>query len=202
MPFPTRGRWFIYQRSGSAGGDPQDTLVWVDRNGKEEPLGAPPNAYDMAQFISGWNAIGFEHSCRPEYRHLDLGSGSQNIDQTDLRFGRSTSSPFGLLMVNESPLWRFRNGRFGIFWKAADGSGKEELLSSPADRVFFPWSWLDNGKILVLVERSSSANIGIYRQKVTSKWKPLLEEKYNEDQPQISPDGRWMSYVSDESGQV
>jgi dipeptidyl aminopeptidase/acylaminoacyl peptidase len=29
----------------------------------------------------------------------------------------------------------------------------------------------------------------------------VLEEKYNECQPQISPNGRWMVYVSDESGQ-
>ena len=32
------------------------------------------------------------------------------------------------------------------------------------------------------------------------KWKLLLRERYNEFQPQISPDGRWMAYTSDESG--
>jgi serine/threonine-protein kinase len=32
------------------------------------------------------------------------------------------------------------------------------------------------------------------------KWKLLLGEKYNETQPQISPDGNHMAYVSDESG--
>jgi serine/threonine-protein kinase len=30
--------------------------------------------------------------------------------------------------------------------------------------------------------------------------KPLLQEKYSESQPRISPDGKWMAYVSDESG--
>ena len=33
------------------------------------------------------------------------------------------------------------------------------------------------------------------------KFKPLLNEKYHEAQPQISPDGRWMVYTSNESGQ-
>jgi hypothetical protein len=33
------------------------------------------------------------------------------------------------------------------------------------------------------------------------KWKPLLNEKYHEAQPQISPDSRWMVYTSNESGQ-
>jgi len=32
------------------------------------------------------------------------------------------------------------------------------------------------------------------------KWRPLLEQKYNETQPKISPDGQWMAYSSDESG--
>ena len=32
------------------------------------------------------------------------------------------------------------------------------------------------------------------------KWKPLLQEKYNEFQPQISANGRWMAYASNETG--
>ena len=31
--------------------------------------------------------------------------------------------------------------------------------------------------------------------------KPLLHEKHNELDPQISPDGRWMAYSCNESGQ-
>jgi eukaryotic-like serine/threonine-protein kinase len=116
------------------------------------------------------------------------------------------------LGIDDLPVWSpdgkqiaflaFRNDRFGIFRKAVDGTGKEDPFSSPADRFFGPWSWLDNGKILVLEERSGSKNIGILSTEGASKWKPLLEEKYNEEQPHISPDGRWMSYVSDESGQA
>jgi serine/threonine-protein kinase len=32
------------------------------------------------------------------------------------------------------------------------------------------------------------------------KYRPLLREKYIELQPKISPDGRWMAYMSNESG--
>jgi eukaryotic-like serine/threonine-protein kinase len=32
------------------------------------------------------------------------------------------------------------------------------------------------------------------------KWRLLLQEKYGEIQPEISPDGQWMAYASDESG--
>ena len=33
------------------------------------------------------------------------------------------------------------------------------------------------------------------------EWRLLLQEQYVETQPQVSPDGRWMAYASDESGQ-
>lgn len=33
------------------------------------------------------------------------------------------------------------------------------------------------------------------------KWRLLLKEKYNELSPQISPDGKWMAYTSNESEQ-
>ena len=35
--------------AGGAGGGPQRTLVWVDREGREEPIGLPPNAYAYAR---------------------------------------------------------------------------------------------------------------------------------------------------------
>ena len=34
------------------------------------------------------------------------------------------------------------------------------------------------------------------------KWTPLLKEKYSETHPKISPDGRWMAYMSNESGKL
>jgi eukaryotic-like serine/threonine-protein kinase len=32
--------------------------------------------------------------------------------------------------------------------------------------------------------------------------RPLLQEKYSDGEPKISPDGRWMAYASDESGKA
>jgi eukaryotic-like serine/threonine-protein kinase len=44
-------------------------------------------------------------------------------------------------------------------------------------------------------------DIGVISMEGDHKWKPLLQAKYNEAQPQISPHGRWMAYTSNESGQ-
>ncbi len=67
-----------------------------------------------------------------------------------------------------------------------------------------PWSWSGDAKTLILVEYDLSArpqfNIGTLSMEGGRQLKPLLKEKYEKGQPKVSPDGRWMAYMSDESG--
>jgi serine/threonine-protein kinase len=48
---------------------------------------------------------------------------------------------------------------------------------------------------------TQSLDIGVLSMEGDHKWSPLLKEKYGECQPRISPDGRWIAYVSNESGE-
>ncbi|MBP1610283.1 MAG: prkC 10, partial [Acidobacteria bacterium] len=87
--------------------------------------------------------------------------------------------------------------------KAADGTGEVEHLSSLSSRHLFPASWAIDGNTLALVESLlgfPQTDIGMLSMKNGGENKPLLQEKYNETQPQISPNGKWMAYISDESG--
>ena len=45
-------------------------------------------------------------------------------------------------------------------------------------------------------------DIGVISMEGDREYRPLLEEEYAEVFPRISPDGRWMAYTSDESGQT
>jgi eukaryotic-like serine/threonine-protein kinase len=179
------------------------TLVWVDRNGKEEPLTATPN------------------SCRnPRISHdgtkvaLDvLDAGNRDIWVLDLVRKNQTRLTFD--PANDGwPLWTpdgkrivFYSNRAGIgsvYRKSADGTGKDESVGSLSN--IFPCSWSDDGKALVATQRNlltgtTNFDIGVLSMEGDHKWKPLLKEKYYEAQPNISPDGRWMAYMSNESGQ-
>jgi len=114
-----------------------------------------------------------------------------------------------------APLWT-RDGRrivyitgfldkTAVHWKAADGTGAEDKISSMQVISAEPASWSSDGKTLVLEGYSTGAglnlDIGALSMEGGRKWRPLLEQKHNEGQPKISPDGRWMAYTSDESGQ-
>jgi Tol biopolymer transport system component len=92
-------------------------------------------------------------------------------------------------------------GARGIYWAPADGTGKEELLVAGSN--IFPDSWTPDGKTLLYESMapariwmvSMSAPAGDSRPRMLSEPSP-----FNEAQAQVSPDGRWMAYVSDESG--
>jgi hypothetical protein len=50
---------------------------------------------------------------------------------------------------------------------------------------------------------TSTFEIGGLSMGETREWKVLLhEQQYTQAQPQVSPDGKWLAYTSDESGQL
>ena len=92
----------------------------------------------------------------------------------------------------------------GIFWKKADGTGGVELLGSASDRAITPWSLSGDGSILALGEYRydplGKYDVGMLSMEGDRERTPLLQEEYEEQEPQISPDGRWIAYASNESG--
>jgi Tol biopolymer transport system component len=123
-----------------------------------------------------------------------------------------------------------REGEVGVYWRAADGTGEAELLASEPYRMIVPLSWSSDGKTLALQRMSlevpptqipllmrvvaedslppslsrtpaTESDIALLSVEGDRELKPLLADKYLEGDPQISPDGRWIAYVSDEAGQ-
>jgi serine/threonine-protein kinase len=87
-------------------------------------------------------------------------------------------------------------------WVMADGSGKpERLVTSAAAQS--PHSWSPDGKVLAFYERKEQGALrDIWVLPMTAERKPVpfLVTPFNERSPIFSPDGRWLAYVSDESG--
>jgi serine/threonine protein kinase len=181
-----------------------NTLVWVDRQGNEEPLGFAPHEYqslnispDGTQVATCYSTGGFK-----DIYILDL---SREIPRL-LTFDKADDSnpiwtPDGQRIVFHSLRG---GGTGGIYSKAADGTGKVDLLCSVPNRFSAPVSWSKDGRALVMLdyeyEFPINSDIWMLSIKANRERKPLLQEKYAEFQPKISPDGRWMAYTSDESG--
>jgi Tol biopolymer transport system component len=89
----------------------------------------------------------------------------------------------------------------GLYWKSADGSGAyEELLKSP--RLKAPTSFSPDGTRLLFREDypETGHDLMVISLDASRKMQPLLQTKFNELNADISPDGRWVAYESDESG--
>ena len=83
-----------------------------------------------------------------------------------------------------------------------DGTGQVERLTT-SENAQAPSSWSDEGQTLVMHERrpETDVDIGVLSMDgdPTIDW--LLEGDSSEVSGDVSPDGRWMAYLTDESGQ-
>ena len=181
------------------------TLVWVDRKGNEESLAAPAKIYRDLRISPDESRVAMT---------VQETGGSTDIWVWDLNRRIQTRLTFEGLR-NSIPIWTadskriaFRSGvrganyeKAGIFWKAADGNGEEELLALSSQiglTDFLPCCWSSDRKHLVGSARTQR-DIGMMSLEGDHGLRPLLQEAYRENQPAISPDGLWMAYTSDES---
>ena len=84
---------------------------------------------------------------------------------------------------------------------ASDGSGTEEALWEREHHVHVS-DWTPDGRSL-LVEVRAEADFDVMLLELDSgepEPRPLLDSRFQERSPRISPDGRWIAYTSDESG--
>jgi len=93
-----------------------------------------------------------------------------------------------------------RNGNFDVWEQAADGTGQAELLLDLEEDIANV-AWSPDGAWLLLETAGRNSDILAYRPGEEGAPSPLIAGSADEEWPTVSPDGRWIAYVSDESGQ-
>src|SRR5262249_12288287 len=97
----------------------------------------------------------------------------------------------------------FSSDRVGgcLYQKSADGSGAEEKLIEIKQRVFLS-DWSQDGRFLAyaVLGHEMQRDLWVLPLEGDHKPFPFLKTPANENFPRFSPDGKWMSYQSDESG--
>jgi serine/threonine protein kinase/Tol biopolymer transport system component len=171
-------------------------LVWMDRKGREMgdvgaaglnfPQSLSPDETRLA--TSRW-----DRTTNTDIWLIDL---SRNISErliSDPAFEFwPVWSPDGEQIVFTSS----RKGTLDVYRKLVTGLAPEEVVfASPSGDRSYDWS--SDGRF-VLVE--SSGDLWVVPMASDRKPFPFLKTKFAEKQPQLSPDGRWLAYTSDESG--
>jgi hypothetical protein len=182
-------------------GIPQYRLVWVDRGGKAlESLGAPGSYQSPAISPDGKRIAGHTHD--------SIGGDVWIIEAAN---GKTSRLTFDGSQDNSQPIWSAdgsrivfasrRNGKWGLYQKVSNGTGGEELLFD-SDLIKMPMSWSGTiNTILFYVSDPKNAN-DVWALPLTGDRKPypVLQTSFGESHPQISPDGKWLAYSSNETG--
>ena len=208
--------WFSPSANGlllyAEGAAKNRQLVWFDRNGKQieavpgedayAGISLSPDGKKLAYYVdgNGFDVWGFDIA---------------RAVKTPLTFGASSGQG------NLYPVWSpdekhiaytsYRNGKYSLHQKPADGSGGESVLLEGIDHFLVPTSWSADGKFLVYHEGVSG---GTYANGVPGGWSiwvlplfgdhkayPFIQSTFSAREASFSPDGKWLAYCSNESGE-
>jgi Tol biopolymer transport system component/tRNA A-37 threonylcarbamoyl transferase component Bud32 len=198
--FSVSGNGLLAYGSGGLGlGLTNGSLAWMDRNGARTTIGQP--AEIITQALS------------PDGKQVSLSTRTQGEDGSDLwmlDIARGVPSRFTFRAGRSSePVWSpdgshiiFAVDNNFIYEKPANGAGTEELLLSGGLNIR-PQDWSRDGKWLVYMLAGSKTGTDLWLLPLEGERKPVpyLQTPFNESDAQFSPDGRWMAYASNESGQ-
>ena len=175
------------------------TLALIDHNGVAAQLTAPPQAY-------------IEPRMSPDgHRVAVVVNAERGFDLWVHDITRNTLSRLTFNGTNRTPAWSpdgkriayfsIVEGKASVMIKQADGTGNAEEVSSGLGRTYVD-SWSRDGSYLFLDRTTNAGQSDIYVVPLKGDKKPwpLLATKFDEYQATLSPNGKWLAYISNESG--
>jgi Tol biopolymer transport system component len=174
-------------------------LTWVSRDGTAVGTVGPPGPY-----------LNVRLSPDGKQAAVDRFDATASVWLVDVERGSTARATFGTI-YDSTPIWS-PDGRSFVFASARDSPPNLYITSPEAQgdprRLTtsliqqFPQSWSQDGQIaFVLVDPKTSYDIWIVPAAGKEEPRPLIHTRFRETHPRISPDGRWLAYVSDESGE-
>lgn len=175
------------------------TLTWVTRGGKSESLRLPLADYATFKLSPDGDAVALTIN---EPNSYDI--WIYNLEKETLTRFTNGQSDYNPIWTPDGEWIYFvsqRDGTWQLYKKPADGSLEAEKVTSDASSIGSPVSFSPDGNLISYYRRTSNLmDLGIYSISEGGKSYPFLETPFFETQGSFSPDGRWISYTSDESG--
>jgi serine/threonine protein kinase len=176
-------------------------LELIDRSGRTiRTLPLPTGSYSEPRFSPDGTRIAFTYGKeigRSFTWVADIERGVTTRIEFEGNFDAGpTWTPDGRRVVWGSHRAAGRN----LYWKNADGTGEDELLADVPNIFNDPRSVTENEVIYRSLSGVTNEDIWVLPLTGDRTPKPLIATRFNEADPALSPDGRWLAYRCDESG--
>jgi len=181
-------------------------LMVLDRTGRQVGVAGPPGHYrGMALSPDGKRLA--------VHRHVTATSQG-DVWVIDLDSGGAVRITADDSQENSSPAWERdgqhivfasnRMGKWGLYRRAADGSGDEERVYEFGARTIQPVTVTADRQVLFYADNGTAtrADLDLLTLAPTAHVSPLLHTRFLEPFGQVSPDGRWIAYASDETDRM
>jgi Tol biopolymer transport system component len=173
---------------------PSGTMMWVDRTGSAQPIAAAGQGSYLGPRLS------------PDGQKIAVASRRERSRVTDVWvYDVDRGTPTRVTFDGASfPIWSPDSKRLAIGTLKvinADGSGNAERIAA-GGKMQFPTSWASKANALVFLQETPAGANGIWVVPMQGERKPhlFIESRFQLWHPDLSPDGRWLAYVSNESG--
>jgi len=190
-------RKLLYRR----GGNQNSQLFWYDRSGKQlEAVGSPGDYRSMQLSPDGGQVL--------------LDCNDPQVETSDiLQFDLSRATPRRLTFnpgTDTYPIWSpdssqvaFASNRAG-FWGlyCLSGDGKEELLLKGDQQLLLTSDWSSDGKFIVYrqAHEKTKMDLGLLPLFGDRQPRNYTATPFDESYGNVSPDGLWLAYQSNDSG--
>jgi eukaryotic-like serine/threonine-protein kinase len=190
----------LYRQVSTTAADKQ--LTWLDHQGRHlGPIGTPAN-YGNVELSPTGDRVAVDI----------VANGNRDVWVIDL--ARAVPSRISFDPGQDwTPVWSpdgnrvayaaSRNGATQIYQKASSGVGNDEPLFKLQNAI--PVSWSRDGRYIVFSRLKGGAGAGVDTWLLAlggePKASPFIESPFDKAQARISPDGRWIAYATNDSGQ-
>jgi Tol biopolymer transport system component len=192
--FSAAGKDLLVLQTGQSAGRSQ--FLWFDRKGKPAGTIASPGLFANPSLSPDGSRLAFEQTDR-DGRHVDIWVRDLANDAvTRLTFGPG---------LNEDPVWSPDSKHIGFgsnetFWgvdeKNADGSGAAQKIYQGTGGRAAIWDWSRDGQYQLIDKEEELWYVSVK----DGQQKLLLDEKWLPRNAKFSPDGKWVAYCSNETG--
>ena len=222
MALAVSGDGSLVYMSGAAvgiGGVPAPSFVWVARDGGEALVPLPPRFYSHPRLSPDGTklAVRVQPSILEESEQLlwvyDVATGAALQLTNEAQTEAPVWTPDSRSIVFA---WNVGGGVFELYSVPADGSGAPEALSpgdvgpSPGLRAQlvlpigdFPTGVTPDGRTLIFSRRFDAARLEVWERALDGDGaaRPVIEGAFSRGSAEVSPDGNWLAYRSNQSGQ-